>query len=67
MCDSLIKQLYRRQESIYENQLGGAGVAQRLCNGLPRDDPGFDSPWEQCKNRTACPSQRTVNGCTVSK
>ena len=22
----------------------GAGVAQRLCLGLPRYDPGFDSP-----------------------
>ena len=22
--------------------LGGAGVAQWLCNGLPRDGPGFD-------------------------
>ena len=24
----------------------GAGVVQRLCNGLPRDSPGFDSRWE---------------------
>ena len=32
------------------NTLGG-GVAQRLCNGLPRDGPGFDSRWERCKNQ----------------
>ena len=30
----------------------GAGVAQQLCNGLPRYGPGFDSN----------PSQGTVNG-----
>ena len=29
----------------------GAGVAQRLYNGLPRDGPGFDFLWERCKNR----------------
>ena len=26
-------------------QYSGAGVAQRWCNGLPRNDPGFDSRW----------------------
>ena len=24
-------------------------VKQRLCNGLPRNDPGFDSRWGRCK------------------
>ena len=36
----------------YNNNKCGAGVAQRLCNALPCDGPGFDSRWEQCKNRT---------------
>ena len=45
----------------------GAGVAQQLCNGLPRDGPGFDSRWGWCKNRTSRPSQGTVNGGAVSK
>ena len=40
----------------------GAGVAQRLCNGLSRNDPGLDSLWERCKNRASRPSQGTVNG-----
>ena len=44
-----------------------AGVAQRLWNGLPRNDPGFDFPWGHYKNRTSCPSQGTVNGDAVSK
>ena len=41
-----------------------AGVAQRLCNGLPRNDPGFDSRWGwgRSKNRASRPSQGTVNG-----
>ena len=47
--------------------LSGAGVAQQLCNGLPRDNPGFNSQWEWCKNRASCPSQGTVNGGAVSK
>ena len=34
-----------------------AGVAQRVCNWLPHNDPGFDSR----------PSQGTVNGGAVSK
>ena len=46
---------------------GGAGVAQRFCNGLPCDNLGFDSQWEQCKNRASRPSQGTVNGGAVSK
>ena len=29
----------------------GADVEQRVCNGLPRNDSGFDSRWERCKNR----------------
>ena len=45
----------------------GAGVAQRLCNGLPRNDPGFDSWWGRCKSRASCPSQGIVNGGGVSK
>ena len=49
-----------------QNNLG-AGVVQRLCNGLPRDGPGFDFRWERCKNRASPPSQGTVNGGTVSK
>ena len=47
--------------------LRGAGVAQRLYNGLPRNDPGFDSRWGRCKNRASRPSQGTVNGGDVSK
>ena len=45
----------------------GAGVAQRLCNGLPRDGLGFDSQWEWCKNRASRPLQGTVNGGAISK
>ena len=45
----------------------GAGVAQRLCNGLPRNDPGLDSRWGWCKNRASRPSQGTVNEGAVSK
>ena len=45
----------------------GAGVAQRLCNGLPCDDLGFDSRSERCINRASCPLQGTVNGGAVSK
>ena len=40
----------------------GAGVAQQLRNGLPRDGPGFDSRWGPCKNRASSPLQGTVNG-----
>ena len=29
--------------------------------------PGFDSQWEQSKNRASRPSQGTVNGGAVSK
>ena len=43
------------------------GVVQRLCNGLPRKDPGFDSWWGQCKNQASRPSQGTVIGGAVSK
>ena len=42
----------------------GSGVAQRLCNGPPRNNPGLDS---ELKNRAPCPLQGTVNGGTVSK
>ena len=31
----------------------GSGVAQRLCNGLPREGPLIDSRWERCKNRAS--------------
>ena len=41
---------------VIYNIVCGACVAQRLCNGLPRDGPEFDSCWERC------PSQGTVNG-----
>ena len=44
----------------------GAGMAQRLCNGLPRDGPGLNSRLEWCKNRASRPSQGTVNGGAVS-
>ena len=47
--------------------LNRAGVAQRLCNGLPRGGHGFDSRWELCKSRVSRPSQRTVNVGAVSK
>ena len=61
----------------YMTELGGtiksiyiiglhSGVAQRLCNGLTRDGPGFDSRWVLCKNRASRPSQWTVNGGAVS-
>ena len=42
-------------------ELVGAGVAQRLCNGLPCNDMGFDYRWGRCKNR---PSQ-TLNDLAV--
>ena len=45
----------------------GAGVAQQLCNGLPRNDPGFGSWWGRCKNQASRPLQGTVNGVAVSK
>ena len=41
--------------------LVGAGVAQRLCNGLPCNDMGFNYRWGRCKNR---PSQ-TLNDLAV--
>ena len=41
-------------------------MAQRLCNGLSRDGPGFDSRWERSKNRVSRPSQWTLNGGAVS-
>ena len=44
-----------------------AGVAKQLCNGLPRDDPGFDSQWKRCKNRVSRLLPGTVNGGAVSK
>ena len=34
----------------YADTMCGAGVAQWLCNGLPRKDPGFDSLCGRCKN-----------------
>ena len=40
----------------------GADLAQWLCNGPSRNDPGFDSRWGRCKNRAPCPSQGTVIG-----
>ena len=40
----------------------GAGVAQRLYKGLPRDGPGFDYRLGRCKDPAARPSQGTVNG-----
>ena len=45
----------------------GAGVAQRLCNGLPNDGLWFDSRWARCKNRASRPSQKTFNGGVISK
>ena len=45
----------------------GAGVVQRMCNGLPRNGPVFDSRWVRCKNQASRPSQGTVNGGAVSK
>ena len=44
-----------------------AGVAKRLCIGLPYDDPGFDYRWVRCNNRASRPSQGTMNGNAVSK
>ena len=57
------KHCYLRNGNVYI----GAGVAQRLCNGLPRNDTEFDSRWRRCKNRGSRPSQVTVNGGAVSK
>ena len=34
---------------------------------LPLNCPGFNSRWEQCKNRALRPLQGTVNGGAVSK
>ena len=45
-----------------EMQFLGAGVAHRLCNGLPRDGPGFNYRLGQYKNRASRLSQGTVNG-----
>ena len=39
----------------------GAGMAQRLCNGMPCNDPGFDSRWGRCTNQASHPLQGTVN------
>ena len=50
----------RRKPTFFKND--GAGVAQRLCNGLPDKGTGFDSRRGQCKNRASHPSQGTVNG-----
>ena len=36
-------------------------------NGLPSDNPGFDSRWVRCINRASRPSQGTVNVGAVSK
>ena len=47
--------------------LSGAGVALGLCNGLPCNDPGFDSRRGWFKNRASRTSQGTVNGGAVSK
>ena len=44
-----------------------ACVAQRWRNGLPRNDPGFDSRWERCIYWAARPSQGTVNGGAITK
>ena len=41
----------------------GAGVAQRLCNRLPRNDLGGDGEKKQASR----PLQGTVNGGVVSK
>ena len=48
------------------SELAGAGMAQQLCNGLPRNDLGFDSQWGRCKNQASHPSQETENGGTPS-
>ena len=53
--------LYTRIQNIHR-----VGVAQRLCNGLPRNDPGFDSRWGRCKNRASRPLQGTFIGGAIS-
>ena len=45
----------------------GTCVAQRLSNGLPRNDPGFDPRRGRCKNLASRPSRGTVNGGAASK
>ena len=52
---------------IHFKETSGAGVAKKLCNGLPRDGLGFYFRWERCKNRASRPSQGTVNWGVVSK
>ena len=52
---------------LYNYTLEGAGMAQRLCNGLPQTSPGFESQWVRCKNRASRPLQWTVYGGVVSK
>ena len=47
---------------LYSSFVLPFGVAQPLCNGLPRVCLEFDSRWERCKNRASRPSQGTVNG-----
>ena len=37
--------IYRPCVYAARHNKGGAGVARRLCNGLPHNDPGFDSRW----------------------
>ena len=49
----------------YRN-LGADSVAQRWRNGLPCDDPGFNSRSGRCIYRATRPSQGTVNGGAVS-
>ena len=36
-----------------------------LCNGLPHNDPKFESLWGWCKHRASRPSQGTVNDLAV--
>ena len=44
----------------------GAGMAA-VVEWLPRNGPGFDSLWVQCKNQASHPLQGTANGGAVSK
>ena len=60
ICYTLENTLSFNARATHLKLRSGAGVAQRLCNGLPHNDSWFDSRWEWCKNRASRPSQGTV-------
>ena len=59
--------MFQERNCLFGFKNIGAGVAQRLSNGLPRNDPEFDSWWGRRKNQASRPSQGTVNVGAISK